>query len=612
MSYKLEGKDIVVSGFDGGIADSPYKGISDIRNVDLISIPEEASVAFKTTTTITQSPLATQAFTASSSSGLLLTWAGGTALADNTAVTVANSGGALPTGLAVDTAYYVINSTATTFKLALTAGGAAIAFTDAGTGTHTFSTINMGKPKFKSTASSTALGVLAYYYFLLDANGRAWYYYQQSQWVYMKNLGAGNENTAGVTENGNGLVFWKNYLLVFRWQNIAIIQVIDASGINTITELTTAGNWTVAWQSMIGPWSTSNYPTNVSHAAIAGPTDDVVYFCNTAFIGTIMQNAGTVFAPGTAATFTFNASALALPLAEIAQCLAQLGTNILAGGLYNIVYSWDRVSPGYLPIFISENLVAQIVTTNTTAYFFAGQRGRIFECNGSQAQLFKKVPDHLSNTVNPYYTWGGALTSRNQLYFGVQATDNARVAINQYGGLWAIDLDSKAIRLVNRLSYASYAGIASSLTTVLGPTTSDGFGLLIGWFTTVGGVDKGSSAPYSGGESYVDSDMMPLGTFLDPFTPTQVEWKTSVGIGANGTSESVALYYRTNLSDSFTLIGSTSSTTGQISDMYQVNFQKAQWVQLRAVLTSNATTPTYCRLTEFRIRDWPSGKTSQT
>ena len=38
--------DIVISGFEQGIGDDPYTGISDIRNINLISIPKEASVNF--------------------------------------------------------------------------------------------------------------------------------------------------------------------------------------------------------------------------------------------------------------------------------------------------------------------------------------------------------------------------------------------------------------------------------------------------------------------------------------------------------------------------------------------------------------------------------------
>ena len=54
---------------------------------------------------------------------------------DGEIVRFTNSGGALPTGLAVDTDYYIVNSAANTFELSLTAGGTPIVYTDAGSGT---------------------------------------------------------------------------------------------------------------------------------------------------------------------------------------------------------------------------------------------------------------------------------------------------------------------------------------------------------------------------------------------------------------------------------------------------------------------------------------------
>jgi hypothetical protein len=78
--------------------------------------------------------------TASSSGGLLLTTGAAHNLAVGDIFQLTNSGGALPANTAVLTNYYVqAVPSATTFRLALTAGGAAVAYGDAGTGTHTVS-----------------------------------------------------------------------------------------------------------------------------------------------------------------------------------------------------------------------------------------------------------------------------------------------------------------------------------------------------------------------------------------------------------------------------------------------------------------------------------------
>ena len=83
-------------------------------------------------------------FTASSSSGLLLTFAND--WKSGTKVRFTNSGGALPTGLSAGTDYWLVRVSATTARVATSyanyVAGTVVAYTDAGTGTHTL-TIQM-------------------------------------------------------------------------------------------------------------------------------------------------------------------------------------------------------------------------------------------------------------------------------------------------------------------------------------------------------------------------------------------------------------------------------------------------------------------------------------
>ena len=78
-------------------------------------------------------------FTASSSSGLLLTYTND--FTTYTQVRFTNSGGALPTGLTAGTDYWIVRVSATTCRVATSLAnaiaGTVIAYTDAGTGTHT-------------------------------------------------------------------------------------------------------------------------------------------------------------------------------------------------------------------------------------------------------------------------------------------------------------------------------------------------------------------------------------------------------------------------------------------------------------------------------------------
>ena len=92
-------------------------------------------------------------FTASSSSGLLITSAAhGLSDGDTIAVT---SSGAVPTGLTAHTTannqfYYVRDKTTNTFKLATTSSGSAIAYTNAGSGTHSYSIIIIANTNYFS------------------------------------------------------------------------------------------------------------------------------------------------------------------------------------------------------------------------------------------------------------------------------------------------------------------------------------------------------------------------------------------------------------------------------------------------------------------------------
>jgi hypothetical protein len=306
---------------------------------------------------------------------------------------------------------------------------------------------------------------------------------------------------------------------------------------------------------------------------------------------------------------TFVSKILPIPINDQTTCLTELGNNLLVGGINNYIYPWDRISPNFLqPIFLSENYVYEMITVNTNTFAFVGERGRIYITNGSQAQVWKKIPDHISGTVNPFFNWKSATFNRNQLYCGFSVTDNLGNTINQYGGLWAIDIDTKAIRLLNQLSYGTYAGYASALTFNKGnllteTQTSLGYGLFIGWSDgTLGGIDKGVSTPYINSQSIIVSDLIPIGTFDLPKDFERLEYKLSKPMVSG---ESISVYARLIFDTEDTGFGTailTDNTVGNFSSSNPINFKNAQWLQLKAIINSTETNPSYTRLTQLRIR----------
>ena len=583
--------DIVIDGFEKGIADNPYDGIADMRNINLLSIPKEAAVGFATSAITLPPAVNAIAFTCTDATNIITVasttgYYAGMAIIINTV-----SGGTGLSATSGQNTYYIDNITATTFKVYndLTAS-VLVDITANGTGT--LSTAQFGTPvdsvRGYGTTLSFTSGQPVQQIYILDNAGLVWAlgnHYGGSTVDTVLQF-CGNTNHTTLTNTASvGITIFKDYLLVFLQDKIDYI--------NLSTKLSSTpgpnGNWHIAWQ--------TTTTSSAGHKAIAA-TDDAVYFCNATTIGSILENAGSTFDPNTASTYTYNASALQLPTYDYAKSIAQLGTNLLIGGILNYVYPWDRISTSFnYPLIVAEPYIKNIVSTNANAYIFAGNRGRIYITNGANVQMFKKFPDQLSGTDNPYYAWGDAVYLRNQLYFGISATTNAAATISNFAGVWAIDLDNEYLYLSNSLSYGTYAGTVPVLVPMSLPNPN-GNGLFIGWLNSTGGIDVGSTSPYTNYEAYIDTDMIPVGTYYQPMTDQQIEYKLAKPLVSG---ESVRIAWRGNLYVSFTTVF-TDSTVGGISGVGQVNFQKQQWVQLRISLSSTASTPSYTRLREVRMR----------
>lgn len=634
MSYVVQKNgDIIVSGFEGGIGDSPYNGITDERNVDIISVPGEAAITFATSKI--SAPLVGPV-TVTSSSGSVMTFNSTAGLENNMAIyfPTITSGGTIT----INTVYWIGNVTLTTatvysdYKLASPQ-------TISGSLQGTFSTYNMGvAPSYVTGATSGGPTYFAqptnvvssYFTFLVDRVGMVWSNFKvtgtNSYWTYTGNIAWDGGNVSNA--NGNGLVYWRvsnnlkgsdsnsetvDYLFVFR--NSQIDYFVAAKGGNHSGPAT--GVWVYGWDPTAATTGNTNYlttaaGTNNSHEAFT-PPDNRVYFCDANNIQKFFQTAsGTLFDPTNAATFTYTTFNL-LPANDIAQCLTYLGNNVLIGGQGNEAYQWNTTSNSITnPIPLAESFVWKMVTVNTNTYMFVGNRGRIYITNGTQANLYKKLPDHISNTIEPNYQWGGATSNKNQLYFSAKVVTNSGSAVTGYGGIWAVDLDSNAIRLSNLLSYGTYTGYATALTFQLyNPVISlspTGGGLFAGWDTGSSsyGLDQSSSSPYTGGQAFVTTDMIPVGTLLKPATSHQIEFKLTQPLVSG---ESVTLYQGSYLDMTYasfatlgTLAYSASLATGNLlAANFPIQQQNQQWLLVRAVLTGTASNPSYNRLKEIRI-----------
>lgn len=166
--------------------------------VDLLAFHRVTSV----TTATAQNTITSNTVTASSSSGLLLTYTNDFSNLQKVQFTTT---GTLPTGLALATDYWLIRVSATTSRVASTyseaKAGTAIAFTNAGTGTHT---MTCRLPRYSDGA-----GVQA---FIWNTNATALGAATPNQSItYTNSVGVGSRTTPtvlpiGKTAAANGLI----------------------------------------------------------------------------------------------------------------------------------------------------------------------------------------------------------------------------------------------------------------------------------------------------------------------------------------------------------------------------------------------------------------------
>ncbi len=563
MSSKQQ--PIIWNNWQEGIADSPHVGTGLIRNADIESFPGALKAAKKPQTHFIT--FTTQTFTADAASDVCT--AAGSLSADNfggTAVYFTTTG-TLPAGLTTGKVYFLIYQSATTFKVAVqangyknsvgSAAGTAINITDAGTGTHTVTAVAVGTINWIKQDPRDS------YYFAMDSNGRMWFVPSGTRAYLLHNDAIDTGQGTLTNAAGGGMALFATsdasatYLFTFR---NAVIDVINVFG-NTAIE---AVSWSNSWKTMNSGAGSGN-----SHETKNGQ-DNIIYFCDDRYVGSIKENAGSVFDPATAGTYTYNNQALDLPQSEVAQCLEEQGTNLLIGGqTFNQIYPWDRISDSYnLPLAVPEWNIRKMQNIGGTVYILPGTWGNIYTTQGTYVKHFKKIPTYVVNNAlaiqsNPI-TWGGAANSNGALVFGLTGqTANS-------SGIYRLWPDG---RLVHDNTPASGSTIVKGL------FARDDF-YYMGYS---GGFDNFSNTQlYNNYETVAHSPFYKVGTKIAPGTFSRLE----AVIDRPTTSGNLRIGYRTDLSSSFTTLATYSGDgTTMIFETTDIGLIDIQNIQLQVELS---------------------------
>lgn len=335
-----------------------------------------------------------------------------------------------------------------------------------------------------------------------------------------------------------------------------------------------------------------------THMSIVSVNDGNLYFCHGAFIGAFQATPFQVVAKGNMKTFTYNCAALGLPRTDGSIWLTEMRNQLLIAG-YHKIYPWDRISPQWSnPIPVYENIVKMTNILNTV-YILAGNKGNIYFSNGYNAELLKKLPDYIAGVIDPQWTYGGMMEYRNQLFFQATAT-NSSTGINIFAGVFKLDINNQILTIDSQ-----YSGglLPTGLSTTGGllinnnnltPLAYDNY--YSAYSATTNSIDFNDTTLWSSNEAMIETDIIPVGTFFNQKTFSSIEFKLDQPMQSG---DSISIYARQSLSDSYTLVGTT--TTAVLSDSIQkVSFEKWQWLQLKITMSCNSAVGSSSRI---RIRE---------
>lgn len=605
MAWRIEkneqGKEeIVIDGWENGVAPSPYKGIGNLKNVDITSIPGEAFCNFdrQAIQGPTFSSQTINAYTASYLQTAPAGLRGGMWIQVlSSTISVLTTTGGFNSG-----PFYFVTGVDTSgnFQVATTYNGTPIT-TLGTTGTATISCTPVENPMVSSTTEHTS-GAPTFANqrsYMMDSAGIV-YVYPYADGQTTKKYWAAIEPPGGASQSTNAsIVTYFGYL----------IRIGDVGGTTLTLQSKSTTSLGTAWNSFITP---SVGATGVPHTAIVGVFDDTIWYCAGSYIGSLYQIEGQTFNPATSTTFTFDASAISLPGSETSQCLAELGAQLLIGAAGQNLYFFDRASSlatgAYTVLPLVEGNVQVALTAGNVVYFFAGNKGHIYITSGAIAQPILSLPDYISGTpIEPYFVWKTAAFIRGRIIFSFVDSNNNAGATWSFvpvQGMFIEEDVGLALRMENISSARTYNGYAGVILPYPGIDGQEAQGpqYWTGWTDSANstyGIDASMTTPYTDGSSVIETDMIPTGTFLNKRTFSLIEYKLATPLA---TGESVAIKYRTNLTDSFASMGTLVTESSSVSAYYPVNFQLTQWLQLQIMLSSTATSPTYCRLREIRIK----------
>lgn len=490
--------------------------------------------------------------------------------------------GAAPSPLVVGTTYYIVSVDQTNFfiEISATVGGSAINLGDDGSGVQTI------------TDTATIV-----------PNGNC------TNFVFTPTYPVAGTSVVTIVSYVNPL----GNTVLADWQQPGGTYAVIAPDGTKMLAVFTYGSASVSFLQPLVTLPVGTYNINILDPSVTNyrpyisKVDGNLYYCNGRYLGRILaQNNNTSFNPASPATYvvSYGATAILQPDDTIVDMTDLKGQLIIAG--QKDLYPWDYVSPNVNASTPVGEQIFTILNLLNNIYILSGQKGNIYVSNGYSAQLLYKIPDYIAGIIDPVWSWGGIMVHRSRLYFQVFASTTG--GTNILAGVFSLLvspglLGETAAGLVmeaqNAAGLTPPAGSKANALLIDNSPSSNGRDSYYSVYSnssTTGLIDYNDTSLWQNFEPTIETDIIPVGDFLDKNSFGNIEFKLDRPMA---TGDQIRMYFRTSLTDSYTLMGTT--TTATLSDYYQSNIFQAQWVQFMIQFKCASSGSSFIPLREVRL-----------
>jgi hypothetical protein len=491
-----------------------------------------------------------------------------------------SSSGTLPTGIVAGTKYYLRQtidlSGSTVFNFSTTsATGQFVPLTDAGTGTITISLLPSTAPPIVNTTTT-----FSYSSWGTPGIGSTTLILPS---VWLQASGIWNL----VDPLGNALLGTFTYLSqTITLLNPAVIQSSGTFQINFVN------------------------PTSTSNRIWISKVDGNLYFANGRWVARISSSPNTnmKFNPGIPASYSVNYSVTGTlkPDDTVVDMVDLQRTLMIAGN--KDIYPWDYVSAQPSSSFPVDEQIYKLINILNNIYIIAGTKGNIYVSNGSSAQILIKIPDYIAGVIDPIWSWGGMMVHRSKLW--VQALAQNSSGTNILAGIFSLLVSpgllveqSSGLVMESQNSYGltPASGAKANALLIDNETWSSGVdSYYSAWSNgaSVGGIDYNDGTPWQGGEPIIETDIIPIGNYLVKKTLGSIEFKLDRPLA---TGDSIALYWRPSLTNSYTQIPLVDTSANLLSNYAGTAINQAQWAQFKVVFTAASSSTSFLPIRELRL-----------